>query len=107
MKLVYYILYGLINFFILIGDVTRYIFVAPYKFATFLGAYFLRVGSLTIKSIMGLKLPPVKTSVKIKSFKISFPKFRLPKVRLPKFRLPKIRIAKVPTFSRKKKTSQS
>ncbi len=42
MKLIYYILYGLINFFILIGDVTRFILTLPYLFLRFLGLYFIR-----------------------------------------------------------------
>ncbi len=114
MKLVYYILYGLINFFILIGDVTRYIFVAPFKFAAFLGRYILRSARLMTKPLGNIKW-----------IRIRLPKIRLPKVHFSKIRLPKIeikfpkilptrsrdsetvvvgRIAKIPTFLRKQKT---
>lgn len=80
MKLIYYILYGLINFFILIGDVTRYILVAPYKFLGFLGRYFLRAWELLIHFIHLFRLQP----------------FRI--------KAPRIRLGKVPFFSHKKKS---
>jgi len=86
MKLVYYILFGLINFFILIGDVTRYIFVAPFKFVAFLGRYALRSGKLLADSLGN-----------IKGVRIRFPKIRLSKKL-------SARIAKLENFSKKQRT---
>jgi len=119
MKLVYYILYGLINFFILIGDVTRYILVAPFKFITFFGKYCIRVTRLIKEYVRGLRLPsarsigkakkpkfrlPKITFPKIRLHKITLPKILLPKIIFPKIRLPKISLAKGPSFSREQKT---
>lgn len=93
MKFVYYILYVLINFFILIGDVTRYILVAPYKFAYFLIGYIFRA----------VRLATVPLG-KFKIHKYDLSKLKFPKLSLPKVKLPKIQVVKIPTFSRKKKT---
>lgn len=60
MKLIYYILYGLINFFILIGDATRYMLVAPFKFLGFLGHYFVRVWESLMQFIWQFKLRPIR-----------------------------------------------
>ncbi|MBP6044961.1 MAG: PBP1A family penicillin-binding protein [Microgenomates group bacterium] len=67
MKLTYYILFGLINFFILIGDVTRYILVAPFKFLNFLGRYCVRAWQAILRTIHSPKLP---------NFSIKVPHFR-------------------------------
>lgn len=92
MKLIYYILYGLINFFILIGDVTRFIFTLPYLFATFLLSYLARslknVISMVRKllsfiPVPTLSLPKKKQYTKLKrqvrrrdSYDLSFLKLR-------------------------------
>ena len=80
MNLIYYILYGLINFFILIGDITRFILVVPFKFLSFLGRYCVRIWQLFTKYLQN---------------------FRLPQFRL---KVPHISLGRVPVFARKKKS---
>ena len=80
MNLIYYILYGLINFFILIGDITRFILVVPFKFLSFLGRYCVRIWHLFTKYLQN---------------------FRLPQFRL---KVPHISLGRVPVFARKKKS---
>ena len=80
MNLIYYILYGLINFFILIGDITRFILVVPFKFLSFLGRYCVRIWQLFTKYLQN---------------------FRLPQFRL---KVPHISLGRVPVFAKKKKS---
>ena len=80
MNLIYYILYGLINFFILIGDVTRFILVVPFKFLSFLGRYCVRIWQLFTKYLQNFRLPQFKLKV------------------------PHISLGRVPVFARKKKS---
>lgn len=54
MKLIYYILYGLINFFILIGDVTRFILTLPYFFVKFLSSYLIRSVTRCVNAVRKL-----------------------------------------------------